>query len=437
MKGWRERGNSTGSVKETRRELSDETSKVKRRRAKAMRRGLRLLAKRQRRGLCSGSPSLKEYTHKVQTPVGMQTLIESGMGLYLTSSDAGSSSEQLCGEEKLQKTLQQIAGFLHRELPIRFAHRANDLAHAPYGLGEMPSITEVQEWYEQSWKEIVTLDRESLNTDSGQEMFRSVLDGIYTRHQDTLVTVAKGLHEFERSSTGQQFIKPGQDLSDLLEIHKYFDRFFLSRIGIRILIGHYLELFQPPRPDYVGLVCMKTSPLEVAQAAAEDARYMCERTYGDAPEVEFLGRVDLTFPYIPSHLYYILFELLKNSMRATVEEHGVADMPEVRVVIADGESNEDVVIRISDLGGGIPRSISDKVFSYLFTTARDAFPEEAQDLEDFGRENPLAGLGYGLPISRGYARYFRGDLQLMSMHGYGTDTFLHLHRVAGSTEPLV
>ena len=41
--------------------------------------------------------------------------------------------------------------------------------------------------------------------------------------------------------------------------------------------------------------------------------------YGDAPEVEILGATKLEFAYMPAHLHYILFELLKNSMRATIE----------------------------------------------------------------------------------------------------------------------
>lgn len=55
---------------------------------------------------------------------------------------------------------------------------------------------------------------------------------------------------------------------------------------------------------------------------------------------------------------------------------------------------------------------------------------------DHDRESPLAGLGYGLPISRTYARYFGGDLNIMSMEGYGTDAFLHLSRLGNRAEPL-
>jgi pyruvate dehydrogenase kinase 2/3/4 len=167
---------------------------------------------------------------------------------------------------------------------------------------------------------------------------------------------------------------------------------------------------------------------------------MCTRKYGDAPEVIMSGRLDLTFPYVPTHLHYILLELLKNSMRATVEWHGVdSEYPPIKVVIADGAENEDVVIKVSDEGGGIPRSNMQKIWSYLFTTADPQIQESmvgSANNVDHGIDSPLAGLGYGLPISRSYCRYFGGDISVMSMEGYGTDAFVYLARLGNSKEPL-
>ena len=134
-----------------------------------------------------------------------------------------------------------------------------------------------------------------------------------------------------------------------------------------------------------------------------------------------------------------MLELLKNSMRATVEWHGVdAELPPIKVVIADGKDNEDVVIKVSDEGGGIPRSNMEKIWSYLFTTADPKIQEGmiGNQAQDHGTDSPLAGLGYGLPISRSYCRYFGGDLSIMSMEGYGTDAFVYLTRLGNSREPL-
>jgi len=78
-----------------------------------------------------------------------------------------------------------------------------------------------------------------------------------------------------------------------------------------------------------------------------------------------------------------------------------------------------------------------RIWSYLFTTADPGVQASAIGGDsDFDTGSPLAGLGYGLPIARAYARYFGGDLSLMSMEGYGTDSFLHLSRLGTHDEPL-
>jgi hypothetical protein len=41
----------------------------------------------------------------------------------------------------------------------------------------------------------------------------------------------------------------------------------------------------------------------------------------------------------------------------------------------------------------------------------------------------MAGLGFGLPLSRLYARYFGGNLSLISMPGYGVDAYLNLRHL--------
>jgi pyruvate dehydrogenase kinase 2/3/4 len=103
------------------------------------------------------------------------------------------------------------------------------------------------------------------------------------------------------------------------------------------------------------------------------------------------------------------------------------------LVVAEGA--EDVTIKVSDEGGGIPRSGLPRIWSYLYSTAKERVQMEELDPTTDGPV-VLAGYGYGLPISRLYARYFGGDLQIISMEGYGTDAYLHLNRLGNVQEPL-
>ena len=104
-----------------------------------------------------------------------------------------------------------------------------------------------------------------------------------------------------------------------------------------MLIAQYLALREAPVPNAIGLITLNTSIRDIAHRAIDNAAYICNRTHGDAPDVIILGRQDLTFPYVASHIEYILVELLKNSMRATVETHGVKNMPPIKIILADGE----------------------------------------------------------------------------------------------------
>lgn len=55
---------------------------------------------------------------------------------------------------------------------------------------------------------------------------------------------------------------------------------------------------------------------------------------------------DIRMIYVPSHLYHMLFELFKNSMRAVMEHHGpdVDTYPPVEVLVVRGK--EDVCIKV-------------------------------------------------------------------------------------------
>lgn len=112
-------------------------------------------------------------------------------------------------------------------------------------------------------------------------------------------------------------------------------------------------------------------------------------------------------------------------------------------------SHPPICVQISDRGGGVPLRKIDRLFHYMYSTAPTPSLEQgavplvtptcaflAVQCAVARWPPPLksryasfslqAGFGYGLPISRLYARYFQGDLKLYSMEGVGTDAVIYL-----------
>jgi len=79
----------------------------------------------------------------------------------------------------------------------------------------------------------------------------------------------------------------------------------------------------------------------MAQEAIDNAKFICEDYYGlfRGPEVHLHCRKDLEFMYVPSHLSHMLFELLKNSLRAVVEQYGTEcdEYPPIKLIVAQGK----------------------------------------------------------------------------------------------------
>lgn len=242
--------------------------------------------------------------------------------------------------------------------------------------------------------------------------FSKTLDNIKRRHDGVVTTVAQGILEYKRKRQRMQIDNT---------IQAFLDRFYMSRIGIRMLIGQHVALTDQRTqsdPNYVGIICTKTNVRDLAQEAIENARFVCEDHYGlfDAPKVRLVCDPNLNFMYVPGHLSHMLFETLKNSLRAVVETHGQdkEEFPVTTVIVSEGK--EDITLKITDEGGGIPRSSIPLVWTYMYTTV-DQTPNLDPDFNKSDFKAPMAGFGYGLPISRLYARYFGGDLKLISMEG--------------------
>jgi pyruvate dehydrogenase kinase 2/3/4 len=143
--------------------------------------------------------------------------------------------------------------------------------------------------------------------------------------------------------------------------------------------------------------------------------------------------------------------VLRNAARAAFVKSAATGEPlgEVTVVIADADDNSDVVVKVSDTAGGIPRSKLNRIFS--FSAASRNYKEVANDLADqslcqaLGPASlqggapdvlsPASDEGHALPLAKVYATLFGGDLKLLSMEGHGTDCYVYISRIEDNVLP--
>jgi len=267
--------------------------------------------------------------------------------------------------------------------------------------------------------------------------FKDAINVIRRRHLDTVPQMAMAVIKLNNN----------KDVSDGVSdtVQYFLDRLYISRISIHMLISHFnaLQGQKTNLTGMVGTIDQNCNILEVANNAYDAASVLCDGEYFDHPNLKISSEdvtdtnVDtqkvVTATYVPSHLHHILFEVFKDSMRATCEfseKKQIHDLPIISVKIF--KTKEDITVKISDQGGGMSRRVRRKIFNYMYSTApKVVMPGSGGSgggLTD--AMLPMHGLGYGLPLSRLYARYFKGDIKIASVDGYGTDTYIYLQSLS-------
>ncbi|XP_007506038.1 pyruvate dehydrogenase kinase, isozyme 4 [Monodelphis domestica] len=316
--------------------------------------------------------------------------------------------------------------FLRQELPVRLANILKEIDILPDRLVKTASVQLVKSWYIQSLMDLVEFHEKSPDDHKALSDFVDALIKVRNRHHDVVPTMAQGILEYKDSGAA--------DAGSSQNLQYFLDRFYMNRISTRMLMNQHILIFGESKsgnPSHIGSIDPHCDVVAVVQDAYESARLLCDQYYLVSPELK-LAQVNGKLPgqpihivYVPSHLHHMLFELFKNAMRATVEhQESQPALTPIDVTVVLG--NEDLTIKISDRGGGVPLRIIDRLFSYTYSTA-------PTPVMDNSRNAPLAGFGYGLPISRLYAKYFQGDLNLYSLSGYGTDAIIYLKALSSES----
>ena len=285
-------------------------------------------------------------------------------------------------------------------------------------------------------------------------------------HSNTIPILARGFLDCRK------YISP-------VDVTRFLDEHLRTRIGTRLIAEQHIALHISSQPhcgpdskyqhdrssSHIGVIDTALRPAEIVRHCESFVSEICELKYGVRPTVVINGQLDTRLAHVPTHLEYILTELLKNAFRATIESGKEREAIEVTIAASSDKatpsmegvpmsnptvsnllstesnpflqspSTSGLTIRIRDRGGGISPENLPNIWAYSFTTFGD---DEVMDLGNgntdalnaisgaSGNSSSLAGLGYGLPLGRAYAEHFGGGIAVQSLWGWGTDVYLKL-----------
>mmetsp|Transcript_6307 Transcript_6307/g.13240 ORF Transcript_6307/g.13240 Transcript_6307/m.13240 type:complete len:439 (-) Transcript_6307:194-1510(-) len=420
--------------------------------------------------------------HAVATPrrhyVGSQTMdVDATVNLMVDDRRNLLSKMRGLAELELRpysiKDLEQAAlfrphvrsAYLLQHLATGLARNIFILRNMPFGFASCPSIRAVTNDYISGFAELKEFcEQHSSSSWTGdaraQKELLKVATNIFQRQRGTMMGLAKGILEFKESLEMQfkddcdlAFLR--DELEVLCAIEESLDQFFTNRTTMRLLTAHVAHLSAADEPERriegrLGTLNQQTQPVLLLFQAYESASKMCVRDFGMVPDFTINGvpverymssvnAIDgLTlsermrgFTYVDTHLYYIGFEILKNAMRTSVivaKEKGLSEAPPVQATFSgdsDWSQPGQRIIKIADQGAGMTRQEIAKAWSYFYSSVQDR-PKVAADVTDFDSRAPMAGYGFGLPVSRTLTRYFGGALDLNSIPGTGTDVYVYL-----------
>ncbi|KJZ78083.1 hypothetical protein HIM_02720 [Hirsutella minnesotensis 3608] len=373
-----------------------------------------------------------------------------------------------------EQSLLSSANFTLSLLPIRLARRIQFLRNLPYIVVSNPNISRIYNNYLHSLSILLPYWHaagrgQAISSLQDEIKFTNALADLVATHTDTIPILAKGFLECRRYISSA-------------EVTEFLDEHLRARIGTRLVAEQHIALHFssqphfapgdsptpcPEAPSYIGVIDTVLRPSQIIESCAGFVADICELRYGSRPQLILDGEPDATFAFVPTHLEYIVTELLKNAFRATVEsrsrepvvvtiapepplKHQPGGAPQIQLPAQDrglfrsdamqplDDNAPGVTIRIRDRGGGIPPDVLPQIWSYSFTTfsENDDFPGSGGTADGLFAisaagtgGSSIAGLGYGLPLSRAYAEYFGGGIAVQSLYGWGTDVYLRLKGV--------
>ena len=304
----------------------------------------------------------------------------------------------------------ELYNLVRNEMPTRLSQVITQLPHYfPQQVYHQRTAQFIQDYFEMTFKEMETLPQHVDMIDQKIESkFLEILMRAGIRLSGTTEMLSEALIASEVVNNEE----------NLLNIQDNLRRLFHQNLSIDVLVNVYKPKWTKKVSNY-SCIDEHNDLKESLERAYEDARYLCEQHYINAPELSIHLDSDPVFPYVSSHLYLIFFELFKNSLRATVERFPEEEqLPPIIVNISRVDDFISVVVE--DSGGGMSEEKLKRARMFFSTSA----VLDNMSLYQGAHSSPLAGYGFGLGMVEIFSRYFGGNIDIQTEEGAGTRVIL-------------
>ncbi|CAO3596127.1 unnamed protein product [Absidia cylindrospora] len=422
------------------------------------------------------------YQNKILLPYLKQTIHANTLRQYI-----------IFGQHINSQRLVTSANWVRNELLVRLAHRIRDFQQLPFIIGTNPNI----EWpYRLYWGAFETLRKTpTIKTAEDDNQFCALLENLLEDGQQVLPRMAMGVSECASYYTPHdnildrflnRMMKSRISRRLLAEQHLALTKAYTGSVKEKQVLESLAHRYsnnngtnKHKQNNQVGIFHTDCS----AKAMLNQVQSLVNKQYPSSThlppvDIEIQGQDDITFAYIPDQLEHILYELLHNATQYTLRQHQQQqhkdkdkNLPPIRITISANDT--DVFFRFSDQAGGISLPQYGRLWSYQeransgdFTdfrhvpqmpvTLAERFRQQQQhhtindngDRQGEGDTTEMAStttttnqqweqprsLGIGLILSRVYAEYWGGELQIISMDNYGTDAYVRIPRNGLMTE---
>lgn len=257
------------------------------------------------------------------------------------------------------------------------------------------------------------------------KILKKIITKLLSLHnEDNLFNLSKGINEIK-----QDYCSSPKSMANYPDMNTFLDQHLHDRILINLLCKHYLKIISSENNDNnYGIIDKDININQLITHTIDFVNNMTMLEFDKSVKFKIINKNlnQIKFNYIGSQFEYILTEILKNSARAHINNN-TTDLL-INILLLHNEYSNDLSIRISDRGGGIPKEKEPFIFNYSYTT-------ECNNNNDIkiskgnvagGNISRVAGLGFGLPLCRLYTNIFNGSLEMQNLPGFGVDTYLNI-----------